>query len=55
MLLVFLPLIVLVAAFLVWAWWSSRLERDPVSSVASFHRALAAMEPEDTRRHATRR
>ena len=51
MLLVFLPLIVLVAAFLVWAWWSSRLERDPVSSVASFHRALAAMEPDAPRRN----
>lgn len=42
---VFVPLIVLVAAGLFWTWWSSRTDRDPVSSVHSFNRALHAMQP----------
>lgn len=28
-----------------WTWWRDRDGRDPVSSIASFHRALDAMRP----------
>lgn len=42
---VFVPLIVVVIAALVWSWWTARSERDPASSVDSFHRALTAMQP----------
>jgi hypothetical protein len=42
---VFVPLIVVVIAALAWSWWTARSERDPASSVDSFHRALTAMQP----------
>lgn len=42
---VVVPLILVVAVGLAWTWWTSRVERDPVSSVTSFERALAAMQP----------
>jgi hypothetical protein len=32
---------------LTWMWWSGRVGRDPQSTVASFHRALDAMQPKD--------
>lgn len=35
----------LVVATLGWTWWRDRGGRDPVSSIASFHRALDAMQP----------
>lgn len=43
--LVFLPLIAVVVVALVWMWWTARGDRDPVSSVDSFNRALTAMRP----------
>lgn len=43
---VLVPVILVVVAGLLWTWWSTRTERDPVSSVDSFHRALEAMQPE---------
>ncbi|MBW3620761.1 MAG: hypothetical protein KY461_10990 [Actinobacteria bacterium] len=43
----FIPLILLVVAALVWSWWTARSDRDPTSSVGSFNRALSAMQPSD--------
>lgn len=43
--LVFLPLMVATIAALAWWWWAGRLARHPKSSIASFHRALEAMQP----------
>lgn len=43
--LVFLPLMVATVAALAWWWWAGRLARHPESSIASFHRALEAMQP----------
>lgn len=37
---------IVLLALLVWTWWAGRTDRDPVGSVDSFHRALAAMRPE---------
>lgn len=44
-LLVVIPLVAVAVAVIGWTWWSARTERDPSSSVDSFHRALSAMEP----------
>lgn len=46
---VFVALIVAVVAVLAWTWWSARAERDPVSSVDTFSRALHAMQPSAAR------
>lgn len=43
----FVPLILLVVAALVWTWWTARADRDPASSVDHFNRALSAMQPRD--------
>lgn len=43
----FVPLILLVLAALVWSWWTARSDRDPASSVHHFNRALSAMQPGD--------
>lgn len=47
---VFVPLILVLVAVLAWAWWSARPDRHPAGSVSSFHRALAAMQPDDGER-----
>jgi hypothetical protein len=31
---------------LLWMWWTDRLGRNPKTTVDSFHRALAAMQPD---------
>lgn len=46
MLYVFVPLMLVVVAGLAWAWWAGRPARDPAGTVSSFHRALAAMQPD---------
>lgn len=43
------PLMLVVAAALAWAWWSGHEARDPISSIDSFHRALEAMQPHSGR------
>lgn len=40
-----IPVMILVSFALAWMWWSGRLDRDPVSSVDGWHRALDAMQP----------
>jgi hypothetical protein len=37
-------LLVVAVLILATTWWSGRAGRDPASSVATFHRALAAMQ-----------
>ncbi len=42
---VFVSLILIVAAGLARSWWLARNDRDPITSVDSFNRALTAMQP----------